>query len=88
MMPLVFVNHHHNSNQQFIYMNLTLVSATELSNDLKHKTEYTLNHISLEIFSITKNITTKTHLMANNNLINTDNRFNCTVESLTKMVQI
>ena len=34
---LVFVNQQSNSNQQFIYMNLTDVSATELTNNLKHK---------------------------------------------------
>ena len=40
MILLVFVNQQNNSNQQFIYMNLIVVSATELTNDLKHKTEY------------------------------------------------
>ena len=39
MMLLVFVNQQNNSHQQFIYMNRTVVSATELTNDLKHKTE-------------------------------------------------
>ena len=39
MMPSVFVNQQNNSNQQVIYMNLTVVSATELTTDLKHKTE-------------------------------------------------
>ena len=38
MMPLVFVNKQNNSNQ-FSNMNLTVVSATELTKDLKHKTE-------------------------------------------------
>ena len=38
-MPYVFVNQWNYSNQKFIYMNLTVVSATELTNDLKHKTE-------------------------------------------------
>ena len=39
MMLLVFGNQQNNSNQQFIYMNPTVMSATELTNDLKHKTE-------------------------------------------------
>ena len=36
-MLLVFVNQQNNSNQQFIYMNLTVLSPMELTHDLKHK---------------------------------------------------
>ena len=40
MMPLVFVNHENHSNQQFIHVNPTVVSATDLlTNDLPHKIE-------------------------------------------------
>ena len=38
MMPFVFVNQQNNSNQQFICLNITVVSAKELANDLKYKT--------------------------------------------------
>ena len=37
-MPFVFVNQQNHSNQQFIYMNLTEVSAMELTNDFNLKT--------------------------------------------------
>ena len=36
MMPSVFVDQQNNSNLQVIYMNFTVVSARELTNDLKH----------------------------------------------------
>ena len=39
MMPLVDVNQQGHSNHHFIYMNLTVVATTELTNDLKQKTE-------------------------------------------------
>ena len=37
MIPLAYVNQQNNSNQQFINKIPTVVSATEMSNDLKHK---------------------------------------------------
>ena len=51
MMPFAFVNQQNNSNQQYIYMNLAVVSATELTNDLKHKTEW-LSSLTIKIFYI------------------------------------
>ena len=35
MLLLVFVNQQNNSNQQFIYINLTVVSTTELTLSIK-----------------------------------------------------
>ena len=34
MLPLVLIDQQNNSNQQFLHMNLTVVSATQLTNDL------------------------------------------------------